>query len=339
LFNEVVREQITQMKVGERCEKITEAFNSIRDDAKSMVDQLEDGKITTMKKLQNAWVRVTRGDIPDRFRKIKETYLEVTGDTKDQIEREEKILESYMDFRDALKEAQVTAFQLLKKPRRPCRPAKGVWRWPTRPSRPTPAGTASRSPGWSWPGRPAEADRDEKGRPYREDALDDTLSNLYREAKTTSRPDDDVRFSRIRDLMEEEQSMSAEIENLQSKLRRQQKSFQDVEELRRRFRRSDYDSGHSYFPGGLELGALLALLMSGRAAGGEVWGRIGREQGFRLPRHRPEPGGGNVFPGGFGGVGIALTELTEPCYWKKFMFGAEVNSGGVSKNALNASWI
>ncbi len=115
LFNEVVREQITQMKVGERYEKITAAFNSIRDDAKSMVDQLEDGKLSTMEKLQNLWVRVTRGDIPERFRKIKETYLDVTGDTKDQIEREEKILESYTDFRGALKEAQVTAFQLLKK--------------------------------------------------------------------------------------------------------------------------------------------------------------------------------------------------------------------------------
>jgi len=115
VFNEVVREQIAQMKVGERYEKITQAFNSIRDDAKSMVDQLEDGKISTMEKLQNLWVRVTRGDIPDRFRKIKETYLDVTGDTKDQIEREEKILEAYKDFRGALKEAQVTAFQLLKK--------------------------------------------------------------------------------------------------------------------------------------------------------------------------------------------------------------------------------
>jgi hypothetical protein len=115
LFNEVVREQITQMKVGERYETITAAFNSIRDDAKSMVDQLEDGKLSTMEKLQNLWVRVTRGDIPERFRKIKETYLDVTGDTKDQIEREEKILESYQDFRGALKEAQVTAFQLLKK--------------------------------------------------------------------------------------------------------------------------------------------------------------------------------------------------------------------------------
>jgi len=115
VFNEVVREQITQMKVGERYEKITDAFNSIRDDAKSMVDQLDDGKISTMERLQNLWMRFTRGDIPDRFRKIKDTYIDVTGDTKDQIEHETKILESYKDFRVALKEAQVMAFQLLKK--------------------------------------------------------------------------------------------------------------------------------------------------------------------------------------------------------------------------------
>ncbi len=115
LFNEVVREQITQMKVGERYETITDAFNSIRDDAKAMVDQLADGKISAGEKMKNLWMKVTRGDIPARFRKIKDTYLEVTGDTKDQIEREEKILESYKDFRGALKEAQVTAFQLLKK--------------------------------------------------------------------------------------------------------------------------------------------------------------------------------------------------------------------------------
>jgi hypothetical protein len=115
LFNEVVRENITQMKVGDRYEKITDAFNNIRDDAKSMVDQLDDGKISTMEKLQNLWMKMTRGDIPDRFRKIKDTYMDVTTDTQDQIEREKKILESYKDFRVALKEAQVLAFQLLKK--------------------------------------------------------------------------------------------------------------------------------------------------------------------------------------------------------------------------------
>lgn len=125
VFNEVVREQITQMKVGERYEKITEAFNSIRDDAKSMVDQLDDGKISTLEKLQNAWMKLTRGDIPNRFSKIKDTYLDVSVDTQDQIEREAKILESYKDFRVALKEAQVLAFQLLKKAEGEVEDAKG----------------------------------------------------------------------------------------------------------------------------------------------------------------------------------------------------------------------
>jgi len=115
LFNEVVREQVSAMKMGERYETITEAFNSIRDDAKSMVDQIEDGKISTFERLGNMWMTVTRGNIPSRFEKIKETYLGVTDDTKDQIERENRIIEAYRDFRGALKEAEVMGFQLLKK--------------------------------------------------------------------------------------------------------------------------------------------------------------------------------------------------------------------------------
>jgi len=115
IFNEIVREQIVAMHVGERYEDITNAFSSIRDDAKNMVTQLDDGKIDTMEKIQNVWMKVTRGDIPGRFRKIEKTYLAVTEDTKDQIDRENKILEAYKDFRGALKESQVMAFQLLKK--------------------------------------------------------------------------------------------------------------------------------------------------------------------------------------------------------------------------------
>jgi len=115
VFNEVVREQIMSMNVGERYETITKSFDSIRDDAKSMVEQLDDGKIDTMERLSNFWMKVTRGDIPSRFAKIKKTYMEVSADTKDQMERENLILESYRDFRGALKESQVMAFQVLKK--------------------------------------------------------------------------------------------------------------------------------------------------------------------------------------------------------------------------------
>ena len=115
LFNEVVREQVSGMSLGERYEDITNAFNSIRDDAKSMVEQVEDGKIDTFERIGNIWMKVTRGDIPDRFEKIKETYLEVADDSKDQINREHIILEAYQDFRAAMKESEVLALEVLKK--------------------------------------------------------------------------------------------------------------------------------------------------------------------------------------------------------------------------------
>jgi hypothetical protein len=114
LFNEVVREQITAMEIGERYEKITDAFESIRKDAQNMVEQFEDGDINAWERLHNIWVKVTRGDISHRFEKIKKVYLDVAGDSRDQIERERIILNAYVDFRGALKEAEVLAFEVLK---------------------------------------------------------------------------------------------------------------------------------------------------------------------------------------------------------------------------------
>jgi hypothetical protein len=113
-FNEVVREQIAAMEIGARYQEITNAFNSIRDDAKTMVHQMEDGTINTWERLHNIWGKVVRGDIATRFGKIQQTYLEVAKDTNEQIEREQLILESYRDFRGALKEAEVLALQVLK---------------------------------------------------------------------------------------------------------------------------------------------------------------------------------------------------------------------------------
>lgn len=125
VFNEIVREQIVSMNVGERYEDITNAFDSIRDDAQSMVTQLDDGKIDTLERIRNLWMKVTRGDITSRFRKIKGSYMDVAADTKDQIERENVILEAYRDFRGAIKEAQVLALQLLKKGEAELEAAKG----------------------------------------------------------------------------------------------------------------------------------------------------------------------------------------------------------------------
>jgi len=113
-FNEVVREQIAAMKIGERYEDITKGFDSIRDDAKALVDQLDDNRIDLFERVSNVWMKVSRGDIASRFDKIRDTYLTVTSDTKDQIDREHTILEAYRDFRGALKQAEVMALEVLE---------------------------------------------------------------------------------------------------------------------------------------------------------------------------------------------------------------------------------
>ncbi len=125
VFNEVVRDQTQAMDIGSRYEDIATAFNSIRDDAKMLVDQLGDGKVNLFERVSNIWMKFTRGDIADRFDNIRATYLQVTKSTKDQIEREAKILEAYHDFRGALKQSEVLALEVLKKAEEKLDAAKG----------------------------------------------------------------------------------------------------------------------------------------------------------------------------------------------------------------------
>lgn len=114
LFNDVVRENVSGMHVSQRYEGITAAFNSIRDDSKMLVNQYADGKISTMERLSTTWMKMTRGDIASRFGKIKDLYLEVQGETSNQIEREKTILEAYLDFRGAMKQSEVLALNVLE---------------------------------------------------------------------------------------------------------------------------------------------------------------------------------------------------------------------------------
>lgn len=113
-FNAMVRNEIGQMTIANRYEAIANDFNSIRDDAKSMVGYVDDGRVDWKEKASLAWMRVTRGSIPDRFDSIRSTYLTVAKDCKEQIDRETGILFAYQEFRLALKESEVASQRLLK---------------------------------------------------------------------------------------------------------------------------------------------------------------------------------------------------------------------------------
>ena len=114
-FNAMVRENVEAIRIGNRYMDITQGFDTIREDSKTLIGQLEDGKIGPVEKMQNLWMRLRRGTPSARFDEIMETYKEVSKDTKDQLDREQAIMDGYIDFRFSLKEAEVSARGLLEK--------------------------------------------------------------------------------------------------------------------------------------------------------------------------------------------------------------------------------
>ncbi|MGH2341451.1 cell surface protein [Segnochrobactraceae bacterium EtOH-i3] len=114
VFNEVVRDQVAEMSVGERYEAIAKSFDSIRDDARRMVGQLDDGRLDAFERATNVWMKIARGDVASRFDDIRKVYLDVARDTKANIAREQAILDAYRDFRGALKHGEVAALEILK---------------------------------------------------------------------------------------------------------------------------------------------------------------------------------------------------------------------------------
>ncbi len=108
-FNALVRENVESVSVGNRYMDITQMFDSVREDSKRLIAQLDDGRISGTEKLSNWWMKMRRGTPSDRFEKIVEVYSEVAKDTKEALKSEERIMDGYIDFRFALKEAEVLA--------------------------------------------------------------------------------------------------------------------------------------------------------------------------------------------------------------------------------------
>jgi len=112
-FNQLVRDNVEDINVGNRYLEISQSFDSIREDSKTLINQLQDGRISVTEKMQNLWMRLRRGTPSKRFEDIAATYKAVAHDTKDQLDREQKIMDAYIDFRFALKESEVMATELL----------------------------------------------------------------------------------------------------------------------------------------------------------------------------------------------------------------------------------
>lgn len=113
-FNALVRDNVENIDVGQRYLTITEMFDSIREDSKTLINQLQDGRISLGERMQNLWMRMRRGTPSDRFEKIVDVYRDVSAETKNQLEREQRIMDAYIDFRFAVKQAEIHAKDLLE---------------------------------------------------------------------------------------------------------------------------------------------------------------------------------------------------------------------------------
>ncbi|MCO8123852.1 cell surface protein [Stieleria sp. TO1_6] len=112
-FNALVRENVESIQIGNRYMQITQEFDSVREDSKRLISQLDDGKISGTEKISNWWMKMRRGTPNDRFEKIIEIYGDVAKDTKEALKSEELIMDAYIDFRFALKEAEILSRELL----------------------------------------------------------------------------------------------------------------------------------------------------------------------------------------------------------------------------------
>jgi len=123
-FNQLVRDNVENIDVGNRYLAIAQQFDSIREDSKTLINQLQDGKISMTEKMQNLWMRLRRGTPSARFEEIAKVYKSVAASTKDQLDREQKIMDAYIDFRFALKESEVMSRELFEKQNPPLEAAR-----------------------------------------------------------------------------------------------------------------------------------------------------------------------------------------------------------------------
>jgi hypothetical protein len=114
-FNEVAREQVGAMELGTRYAAIARSFDTIVEDARVMLGQLDDGTLSWKEKMRNVGMKLTRGSIHSRFMKIRQEFDGINRSTLDQLQREKVIMDAYLDFRGALKEAEILASGLLKR--------------------------------------------------------------------------------------------------------------------------------------------------------------------------------------------------------------------------------
>ena len=139
------------------------------------------------------------------------------------------------------------------------------------------------------------------------------LGELRRDAELTPLPDDDVVVERLAAVEGERLTLESASNDHRGMLARHQQRLQELEHLRRQFKRHRYDSNASLFPDGALIALLLNEFLRGVLGSDNLWREI--ERNHRMVRRHADPGFGSGSigkgrrrgpwgGGGFGGGGF-----------------------------------
>lgn len=114
-FNQVVRDQIAHADIGQRYAVLAADFASVRQDTQRLIARAEHGQGVWLPRLQDFWMRLTRGTVAQRFDHIRATAKSLFRSSEDVLVRMRAVLDGYAEFRIGLKEAGIRAQGLHSK--------------------------------------------------------------------------------------------------------------------------------------------------------------------------------------------------------------------------------
>jgi hypothetical protein len=113
-FDDLVSEKLEGSNYSDRFNKVTSGFNSIIADSKRQVFQEEKGGANFGDRVSNVYMKLTRGDVADRFIGIEHIYSDVIDESGKTLDLQRGILDAYVDARASLKEGEIAALEMFE---------------------------------------------------------------------------------------------------------------------------------------------------------------------------------------------------------------------------------
>lgn len=122
------------------------------------------------------------------------------------------------------------------------------------------------------------------------------LTALRDQARRTAAPEDDAVVQELEALEAEERRIATALDQAKAEQERQRRELEEIEALRRDYRRRGYGRGTFDNAAGAMLGTMLGQVLGGAISRDVFWGELGRH-------HRPSQFPGDNWGGGWGGGG------------------------------------